>query len=220
MWSSVTTGAVDNPSASTAAYRRIKRAIVTASIAPGTPLVEAALMEQFGVGRTPLREALHRLESDGLVVIFPRRGVLVAQLGLREIQHMFEARIAFEAETARLAAERITDKERRTLIDIHHDLRATEARQSFGTFLQADQRLHLELVRLAQNIYLSDAAHRILTLNEWLWHVHQQQHGISPTDFASHEAIVEAVLQGDAVAARHHMINHIECSRALLRVAF
>ena len=64
-------------SAGGVAYKQLKRAIVTAAIPPGTPLAEALLMERFGVGRTPMREALRRLASDGLVSIFPRRGMLV-----------------------------------------------------------------------------------------------------------------------------------------------
>lgn len=148
--------------ASVSAYRQLRRAIVTAVIPPGTPLIEADLMERFGVGRTPLREALHRLSSDGLIVIFPRRGVLVSQLGLREIQQLFEARLALEAETTRLAAERMTDDDRCRLIAISEEVRSTEVARSFDTFLEADQRLHRELIRLAQNMYLSEAANRVL----------------------------------------------------------
>jgi DNA-binding FadR family transcriptional regulator len=143
----------------------------------------------------------------------------VGQLGLREIQQLFEARLALEAETTRLAAERMADDDRRRLITISEEVRSTEVARSFDTFLEADQRLHRELIRLAQNRYLSEAANRVLTLNEWLWHVHQVQHGVQATDFASHDAIVDATVRGDAVAARQAMIDHIEHSRALLRVA-
>lgn len=209
---------VDVP-ASTTAYKQLKRAIVTAAIPPGTPLVESFLMERFGVGRTPMREALHRLVADGLIVIFPRRGVIVGQLGLQEVQQLFEARIAVEAETTHLAALRMTAADRENVASINDQIHATEAHLSFNSFLDVDQRLHLELVRLAQNMYLAEAAARILTLNEWLWHVHMTRHGVEPTDFASHDAIVDAVVKGDAGMARQAMIDHIERSRALLRVS-
>jgi len=209
---------VDVP-ASVAAYTQLKRAIVTASIPPGTPLVESSLMERFGLGRTPMREALHRLVADGLIVIFPRRGVIVGQLGLREIQQLFEARIAVEAETTRLAALRISEADRQNMRILNKEIHATESHLSFATFLDIDQRIHLELVRLAQNTYLAEAAARILTLNEWLWHVHMTRHGVESTDFASHDAIVDAVITGDAHGARQAMIDHIERSRALLRVS-
>jgi DNA-binding GntR family transcriptional regulator len=205
-------------SAGAAAYERLKRAIVTAAIAPGTPLSEAVLMERFEVGRTPMREALHRLAGDGLVVIFPRRGMLVAQLGLLEIQQLFEARIAVEGEIARLAATRGSSSDRAEIVRINWEIAATEVSGSFNAFLDVDQQFHRNLMRVARNRYLSDAADRILTLNEWLWHVHMTRHGVVESDFASHDAIVEAVAGGNAVGAKQTMIDHIERSRALLRV--
>jgi DNA-binding GntR family transcriptional regulator len=210
--------AVDAP-ASVAAYEGLKRAIVTAVIPPATPLAESALMERFGVGRTPMREALQRLAGDGLVVIFPRRGMLVGQLGLSEIQQLFEARIAVEGETAWLAARRGNEEDRRSVVAINEAIHATEASRSFGSFLDVDQRFHREIVRVAQNRYLAEAADRILTLNEWLWHVHMTRYGVLSTDFASHDAVVAAVMESDPDAARRAMIDHIERSRALLRVA-
>jgi DNA-binding GntR family transcriptional regulator len=206
-------------SASAVAYDRLKRAIVSAEIRPGTPIVEAALVEQYGFGRTPLREALQRLAGDGLVVILPRRGTIVSHLGLHETRELFEARIVVEGETASLAAQRSTHDERAGLVAINDEIHAIEAHNGFVEFLAADQRLHREIMRLAQNKYLGEAADRILTLNEWLWHVHFNRHGVSSSDLASHDAIVDAITAGDAVGARQAMVEHIERSRALLRVA-
>lgn len=206
-------------SASAVAYDRIKRAIVTAEIRPGTPIVESALVEQYGYGRTPVREALQRLAGDGLVVILPRRGTIVGQLGLHETRELFEARIVVEGETASLASQRSTQVERTGLVAINEEIHAIEAHNGFVEFLEADQRLHREIVRIAQNKYLGEAADRILTLNEWLWHVHFRRHGVSPSDLASHDAIVDAIAAGDPEAARHAMVEHIERSRALLRIA-
>src|SRR5882757_10761310 len=93
-------------SATTDAYRRLKRLILTLELPPGTPMSEPMLMELLGAGRTPVREALRRLSDDRLVVIFPRRGLVVAQLGLSEVQQLYEARITIEKQTAFLAAER------------------------------------------------------------------------------------------------------------------
>jgi DNA-binding GntR family transcriptional regulator len=219
MISMTRTQPVGDAPVSVAAYEQLKRAIVTADIPPGTPLVETALMDRFGVGRTPMREALHRLASNGLVVIFPRRGMLVGQLGLLEIQQIFEARIVVEGETTRLAALRSTEADRAAVKRINDDIHAMEELRSFGAFLDVDQRFHREIVRLAHNKFLAEAADRILTLNEWLWHVHKTRHGVLSTDFASHDAVVDAIARGDANEARQAMIDHIERSRALLRVA-
>lgn len=205
-------------SASAAAYERLKRAIVTAAIPPATPLAESALMARFGVGRTPMREALHRLAGDGLVVIFPRRGMLVGQLGLAEVQQLFEARIAVEGETTRLAAMRSGGADREGLAALNAEVHATEASNSFNDFLDVDQRFHREIARLARNKFLGAAADRILTLIEWLWHVHMTRHGVVSSDYASHDTIVDAIGAGEPERARQAMIDHIERSRALLRV--
>jgi DNA-binding GntR family transcriptional regulator len=205
-------------SARAAAYERLKRAIVTAEIPPGTALGEASLGDQFGIGRTPLREALQRLAGDGLVVIFPRRGMVVGQLGLHEIQQLFEARIAIEGETASLAAQHALPGDREELVRLNEEIHATEEHKSFSAFLDVDQRFHRKIVRLSRNRYLGEAAERILTLNEWLWHVHMARHGVTSSDYASHDAIVEAVSGGQPEAARGAMIDHIERSRRLLRI--
>ena len=145
--------------------------------------------------------------------------MLVGQLGLLEIQQLFEARIAVEGETARIAAERANEKDRLGVTGLNDDIHATETLRSFALFLDADQRFHREIVRLAKNKFLAEAADRILTLNEWLWHVHMTRHGVVSTDFASHDAVVDSIVRGDSNAARQAMIDHIERSRALLRVA-
>jgi DNA-binding GntR family transcriptional regulator len=209
---------VTDLSARAAAYERLKRAIVTAQIAPGTALGEASLGDQFGVGRTPLREALQRLAGDGLVVIFPRRGMVVGQLGLHEIQELFEARLALERETAAMAARRVTPRDREELLRLNAEIHATEEHGSFGAFLDVDQRLHRKIARMARNRYLGEATERVLTLNEWLWHVHMERHGVTASDYASHDAIVESIVAGQPDAARNAMIDHIERSRGLLRV--
>jgi DNA-binding GntR family transcriptional regulator len=209
---------LSEPPAGFAAYERLKRAIVTAELAPGMPLGESALVGHLGIGRTPLREALQRLAGDGLVVIVPRRGTFVGQFGLHEIKQLFEARIAIEGETARLCAEHATTSDCAGLEEINRQIHATEEHKTFATFLDVDQRFHREIVRLARNKFLGEAADRILTLNEWLWHVHMARHGVTASDYGSHDAIVQAISSGRPDDARQSMIDHIERSRALLRV--
>lgn len=207
------------PSASASAYERLKRAIVTAEIRPGTALVEATLVEQFAFGRTPIREALQRLSYDGLVVILPRRGTIVGQLGLKETREFIEARIVVEGTTAFMAAQRSSQDDLCRLVAINEEIHAIESHNGFAEFLAVDQRLHREIVRLAHNTYLGEVADRLLTLNEWLWHLHFSRHGVSSSDLASHDRIVEAILHGDGEGARIAMVAHIERSRELLRVS-
>ncbi|HEY7032017.1 MAG TPA: GntR family transcriptional regulator [Thermomicrobiales bacterium] len=205
-------------SAADVAYQRLKRLIVTVEIPPGTALSEPALVARLGIGRTPVREALRRLAGERLVVIFPRRGLVVAQLGLQEVQQLFEARLAVEGETARFAARRADEPAVASLTALNRAVHAAEDDGSFAAFLDVDQRLHREIARIARNTFLAESADRILTLTAWLWHAHMTRYGIEPSDYASHDRIVAAIADRDAGAARQAMVDHIERSRELLRV--
>lgn len=211
-------GASDGASASTTAYELLKRMIVSLELPPGTPLSEPALMSRLHVGRTPLREAVRRLADERLVVIFPRRGMVVAQLGLAEVQQLFEARIAVERETARLAAERASEADDRELRTCNEAVHAAQADGSFASFLEADQHLHRAITRTARNTFLRATAEWILTLNHWLWHAHLARYGVRESDYASHDPIIEAIARRDPAAAAAAMAAHIERSRELLRV--
>src|ERR1700761_7238151 len=94
------------------AYHELEEMIVTLQLSPGTVLSEQALALRLKIGRTPIREALQRLARDGLVVIMPRRGILVSEINLRLQLRLLEVRRELERLMASLAAERATAEER------------------------------------------------------------------------------------------------------------
>src|ERR1051325_573898 len=94
------------------AYRELEEMIVTLQLSPGTVLSEQALAVRLKIGRTPIREALQRLSRDGLVVIMPRRGIMVSEINLRLQLRLLEVRRELERLMAALAAERATPEER------------------------------------------------------------------------------------------------------------
>lgn len=205
-------------SAGVAAYERLQRMIVELELPPGTTLTEPALVERLGIGRTPIREALRRLADERLLVIFPRRGMVVAHLGLAEVQQLFEARLAVEGRIAELAAQRSTPADAADLSRLNDDVHAAQEGGSFAAFLAVDRPFHLGIARTARNAFLAEAVGRILTLNAWLWHAQMARYGIEAGDYASHDTIVEAIGARDPTAARTAMADHIERSRELLRV--
>src|SRR3979490_2166991 len=95
------------------AYRELEEMIVTLRLSPGTVLSEQALSLRLKIGRTPIREALQRLARDGLVVIMPRRGIMVSEINLRLQLRLLEVRRELERLMASLAAERASPEERR-----------------------------------------------------------------------------------------------------------
>lgn len=90
---------------------RIRHLILSRTLAPGQRLVQSELAEQLGVSRTPIREALHRLESDGLVKLSPHKGASVADLSISELKDIYSIRIAVEGYGAYLAARNATDQD-------------------------------------------------------------------------------------------------------------
>jgi len=89
----------------------MKDAIITGKLKPGERLMEVQLAEKLGVSRTPVREAIRKLELEGLVVMIPRKGAYVADLDAKDLLNVLEVRSSLEGLAASLAAERITDEE-------------------------------------------------------------------------------------------------------------
>src|SRR5438552_14346318 len=97
------------------AYHEIRGLIVSLELAPGAVIDERDLIERLGIGRTPVREALRRLAHERLVEVYPRRGMFVTGVDVRQLARLSEVRAVLEPEAARLAAERATDEDRARL---------------------------------------------------------------------------------------------------------
>ena len=92
-------------------FENLREAIVEGRLKPGQRLMEVQLAEQLGVSRTPVREAIRKLELEGLVVMLPRKGAYVANMSLKDLIDVLEIRASLEGLAASLAAERITDED-------------------------------------------------------------------------------------------------------------
>lgn len=198
------------------AYLRLKEMITTLALAPGTTIQEGELQQQLGIGRTPLREALHRLSHEHMLHIYPRRAVVVATLGFKEIAQIFELRLTLEAKTASLAAQRLTKDEIATLRTLGMDLHGSRARLDIVYFLRCDYTFHLAIAQYAGNDYLTEYVDHVLTLNLWLWHTYFATHRVRGADLLPHEDIIEALAQGDAATAEALMREHVLQSKGQL----
>ncbi len=122
------------------AYRELEEMIVTLQLLPGTVLSEQALAVRLKIGRTPIREALQRLARDGLVVIMPRRGIMVSEINLRLQLRLLEVRRELERLMASLAAERATADERREFAEVAEAMLVAAAKSDDIAFMRLDQR--------------------------------------------------------------------------------
>lgn len=194
--------------------------IIDLQLPPGTMVDELSLAAEIGLGRTPVHEAVARLVIDRLVTVLPRRGLMIAPIGLELVREIFEAREAIECGNAYLAVQHASDAD---LVTLHAFIEAAEnAREETDAlrFLEDDQRIHRFLARMVHNTFLQDAADRILSHNLRFWRYYFTTRHPQPGTLVSHKALLDALEQRDADAALKAMREHILTSRALLNVLF
>jgi DNA-binding GntR family transcriptional regulator len=199
------------------AYERLKQMIITAELRPGTPLTEADLATQLGLGRMPVREALQRLAQEDLVVIVPRKGSFVSPIRVEDLQKIFELRLAVEGLSARLAAERIREDELRALEGLIE--RAGDVDEGSRRHVQIDRTFHLTIAAAARNEYLARAVERTLNLALRLLYLSGSR--MAKVGEIAHEyrAVLDALRRGDGEAASAAMQAHIEEFRKKVRAS-
>ncbi len=191
------------------AYHVLRGKILRLEIAPAALINEAELMATLEVGRTPLREALQRLCRENLVVILPRRGTLVADLNLSDLQKVSEMRRELEPFAARLAAERATPAQ---IAAMQQNLRDTDALDGAGDYrqlIELDARAHALLAEAAHNEFLSELLERMYNQVLRLWYVGLHRVGRLPEAIAEHHELVSAIAAHDADAAQAVMRRHV-----------
>jgi DNA-binding GntR family transcriptional regulator len=194
-----------------ALYEQLRDQIVAGTLAPGTHLVETALAEANGVSRTPIREALRRLEQDGLVEHF-ERGLRVRQRGPEEILEVYEVRIVLEATVARAAAERHRDFDRLRLTKLLDRMRQVPL-GDVAAMAECNRSFHEAIWQASQNRTLIDVLKRLA--------VHLYRYPYStytnldrwPSALAEHERLVEAILARDGQKAAEIAAEHMTAAR-------
>lgn len=189
--------------------RGIEDDILAGRLLPGDRLDERALAERFQVSRTPVREALRQLSTIGLVSLQLRQGARVASLALTELLEMMETMTVLEAEAARLAARRMTPAERGVLLAIHEQAAEAVAGHDTSRFNELNWQLHHAIFEGARNRFLATQARNLrlrvhfyrcylIRVNDGKDLAHQQ-----------HDALVGAIVRGDADAAFALMREHL-----------
>ncbi|HEY6542826.1 MAG TPA: GntR family transcriptional regulator [Ktedonobacteraceae bacterium] len=194
--------------------------IIDLRLPPGTMVDELSLAAEIGLGRTPVHEAVARLVIDRLVTVLPRRGLMIAPIGLEQVREIFEAREAIECGNAYFAVHHATDAD---LADLRRLIEAAEnAREETDVlrFLEDDQRIHRYLAHIVHNTFLQDAADRILLHNLRFWRFYFTTRRVQPGTLVSHQPLLTALERRDAQEALNAMREHILVSRALLNALF
>jgi DNA-binding GntR family transcriptional regulator len=192
----------------------IRNGVRNGVYAPGQRLIEADLTAMLGVSRGPLREALGRLASEGLLAIEPHRGAVVRRLSRSEVAELFEVRELLEGEAARLAAERIDRGDHRSrvenLLAEVHDHRSDSDPM---TYMAHNGRFHDTIFAISENRLLAQLAAQLHTQTYRL-----QFNQLIRGEAARHQSnddhvqILEAILAGNAQAAERIMRRHVRRS--------
>ena len=212
---------VDADSKTAGTYRVIKDMIVSLELPPAALIDERGLAERLGVGLTPVRLALRRLQWESLVVILPRRGTLVADLNDSDLQRIYEMRAVLEPLAAAQAAKLATAEQKVVLVDLISRTRVALAadRPDSSVLLALDRELHRLLWSMASNPMLEQTLEWIFSHVLRRWNAAIGRVGDLPVAIADHLPIAAAVLAGDAGMAQRQMTAHVDrFQRAMERI--
>ncbi|MEE4024966.1 GntR family transcriptional regulator [Gordonia sp. PKS22-38] len=194
------------------AYDALRAQIVGLDLPPGTRLVERDLAVELEVSRIPLREAIQRLQQDGLVVVVPRQGAIVAPFTADDVRDLFDVRESLEVLAARLAAERADAAGLEALADQLEIARDATARDDKPAIAAANARFHTIIVDLAANPLLENILRPLEARTQWLFHLTKSRDpGVQCRE---HEELLAAIADHDPDRAAESAFHHVHSGRA------
>lgn len=190
-------------------FESLREAIIQGRLKPGERLMEIQLAEEMGVSRTPVREAIRKLELEGFVVMVPRKGAYVAGISVKDIVDVFEVRAALEALAAGLAAERITEEE---LEELERALVKTYEVSGYDleALVETDTRFHELIYKASRNERLVQIITNLADQIQRFRATSLAQPGRTKHALEEHKQIVEAISERNVELAQILAREHIE----------
>ena len=202
------------------AYKQLEEMIVTLQLEPGSVLAEAELGERLRIGRTPTREALHRLAHEGLVIILPRKGILVTEINPGKQFLVLEVRRELERLMARTSAVRSTDAERKDFRRIAKGMKQAAGKNDDLKFMRHDSELNILVAQASHNEYAARAIQAIQGLSRRFWYVHYKQAADMPLCARLHAELAQRIADGDAGGAAEASDRLVDYVEDFTRLAF
>ena len=195
---------------------RLRQRIFAHELPPGTWIDEQKLAEQYGISRTPLREALKVLAAEGLVILKPRRGCYVTEISQRDLDEIFPLIALLEGHCAGEAVKKMTPAELERLRAVHARLESSAREQRIAAFFEANQEFHQGLQEIAGNRWLMQLVQDLRKVLNLSRRHSLSREGRLAQSLAEHRAILAAIEAGDAPAAAAHMQAHLLSGREAL----
>ncbi|MFZ5916544.1 MAG: GntR family transcriptional regulator [Chloroflexota bacterium] len=199
---------------------KLRRMIISLELAPGTMVSESYLMKLLGCGRTPLREAIQRLAQEYLLAPVPKRGVAVAGLDVFDFVALIEALVLVEGFSARLAAERISEKQLAHLEALVDRAERLSQQGDFSSVAQLDYEFHCTVAQATGNRYLADSIVRLHRLATRFGYVAWQREESAAASLAEHRQIIAAFKNRAAAEAERQTQEHMLKAKERITASF
>ena len=194
------------------AYDAIEAMICTLQLQPGSPVVEAEIAESTGLGRTPVREALLRMVSIGLIVQQPRRGLQVSNIDLADHLDVIQTRRVLERLLASCAARRATAPQRQAIVRCAENMMEAAARNHLDDYMQADHALDLVTHQASQNHSAVKCVAPLIVQCRRFWYAYQHEGEVSEGARA-HLQLANGIASGNeaqAMAGAEQLMEYLE----------
>lgn len=185
---------------------QLRQRIFRRELEPGSWIDELKIAEEFGISRTPLREALKVLAAEGLVTMKVRRGAYVTEMSEKDLRDVYHLLSLLESDAAGVVAERATPEQQQTLRDLHAELESAAGNRE--AFFSVNERFHMALLDMADNRWRSQMVadlRKVMKLNR---HNSLFKQGRIEDSLSEHRAILDAMLSRDAEGTRRAMQAH------------
>ena len=193
-------------------YKDLRYRIVTHELKPMEPLNEKALMDHYGLGRTPMREVLLQLQRDGLIQRFSRSGTIVSPVDIHIYKHNIEIRTVLEGLAGELAAARITTEELEALGEIIKQVSELEGQdhENLKELMQSEFDFHNLVYEATHNPKLIDVLHELQGISARFWHYQIFSKQELLDQFIDHREVMDALGKRDGKRAGETLKNHIQ----------
>ena len=191
-------------------FTTLREAIIVGELKPGERLMEVQLAQKMGVSRTPIREAIRKLELEGLVEMLPRKGASVADLSVKDIMDVLEVRANLDALASSLSATRITEEEIKELKHIQNQFVSYVEKENVQGAVKKDVEFHDIIYRSCRNEKLIQIANNLREQIQRFRVIYIKDYSSTKELIKEHTDIIESIINRDPISAREYAQKHIK----------
>lgn len=191
-------------------YEELREGILTGVIKPKTRMMEVELAEKMGVSRTPVREAIRKLENEGLIIIKPRKGAYVSEISVKNMIDILEVRSNLEGLAAYLAAQRMTTEKKEDLMRTERSFEQALKTGDMQGMIKSDVQFHRLIVQSSENKHLIQLVEQLQELVLRFRYLYYKDFKRAEEMAPQHRGIYESILGNNPEKAKEAAFKHID----------